>query len=106
MDRDAVEQQIQDAGATAPRVTPDRIQALLARVVYQTEHRPAGSTSTFVHAFLDGKFFLGTGHSACVSPDNYRQEIGEGIARKHAERIAEDKLWELEGYHLYARLRG
>ena len=106
MDRDQVEQQIQDAGATGLRVLPAQIEALKARVVYQTEDRPAGSTSTFVHAFLDGKFFLGTGHSACVVEENYRQHIGEGIARKHAERIAEDKLWELEGYHLYARLHG
>lgn len=101
----SLEESIQQAKATAPRVTPAEIAALMERVHYQVELRPAGSTSTFVHAFLDGRFYLGTGHSACVSPENYRQEIGTDIASRHARRIAEDKLWELEGYRLYAPTR-
>ena len=34
--------------------------------------------------------------SACVSPENYDQELGESICR---DRII-NKLWELEGYRL------
>ncbi len=44
--------------ALAPRVTKAQIDALMERVTYTVEQRPGGTTSTFVHAFLDGKFFL------------------------------------------------
>lgn len=98
-DEASIERSILDKGLTADRVTPERISQLMAQVVFKTAE-PVG-TSTFVHAFLNDKFFLGTGHSACVSKANFNAEIGERIARNNAERIARDKLWELEGYALY-----
>lgn len=99
-----VEAMIVASGATAPRVTPEQIAALIGRVTFVPEHRPGGSTSTFVHAFLDGKFFLTTGHSACVDPANYREAIGLEIATNNARATATQKLWELEGYRLYRQL--
>lgn len=83
------------------RITPEQIDALMARVVFIPEHRPGGTTSTFVHGFLDGKFFLASGHSGCVDPANYREELGLKYARQRAETACRDKLWELEGYGLY-----
>ncbi|WP_199097292.1 Gp49 family protein [Dyella sp. ASV21] len=83
------------------RVTLDDINALKARVIYSVENRPLGTTSTFVHAYLDGTFYLATGHSACVDPANYDQAKGEQFARKDAEQKVTNKLWELEGYALY-----
>ena len=104
MEDQKIEHEIQEKGLTAPRVTSQQIDVLMNEVTYVTV-QPAGSTSTFVHAYLDGKFFLGSGHSACVSPENFNAELGERIARGKAETLARDKLWELEGYLLYNQNR-
>ena len=99
----SVEQEIQAKGLNAPRITPEHINDLMERVIFNTVV-PEGTTSTFAHAYLDGKFHLATGHSACVSPENFDAEIGQKIALNKAEAMAKDKLWELEGYRLYACL--
>lgn len=99
-----IEQEIQAKGLTAPRITPAGIAALMARVEFVT-HTPGGTTSTFVHAYLDGKFYLASGHSACVSVANFNAEIGYRIAHGKVLVAAQDKLWELEGYYLYAALK-
>lgn len=103
-DEAQTEAEIQAKGLNAPRVTPERIAGLMARVTFACEVAP-GTTSTFVHAFLEGSFFLATGHSACVSPENFDPDVGMKIARANAERAARDKLWELEGYALYRATR-
>lgn len=95
-----IEEMIQIKGLTAPRVRPETIERLKARVEFR-QVVPEGTTSTFIHAFLDGRFFLGSGHSACVSPENFDPAIGHSIAMTKARQAAEDKLWELEGYRLY-----
>jgi hypothetical protein len=105
MEPKSLEEQIQAKGLTAPRITPAQIDALMARVVYITVSQPGGTTSTFVHAFLDQKFFLATGHSACVSPSNFDAAIGEQVAMGNAKAAAKSRLWELEGYRLYASLQ-
>jgi len=100
------EQAILVAGLTAPRVTPAQINALMDKVIY-VSNIPEGTTSTFVHAYLPaktGRFWLATGHSACVSPDNFNPGIGHGIAMRKAQDAAKDKLWELEGYALFKEL--
>ena len=104
MDDQTVEKEIQAKGLTAPRITPGDIQALMDRVHY-IHYIPQGTTSTFVHAYLDGKFFLASGHSACVSPENFNAEIGYSIALGKAVDAAKDKLWELEGYRLYHQIK-
>lgn len=101
-----IESEIQAKGLTAPRVTLSRINRLLDRVTYSVELRPLGSTSTLVHAFLDDDFYLATGHSACVSAENFDAELGERIATANARQAAERKLWELEGYALHRVIRG
>jgi len=105
MEPQSLEAKIQAAGLTAPRIDPDDIDTMMERVVYYTVSQPGGTTSTFVHAFLDDKFFLASGHSACVSASNFNAEIGEEIAMRNAKAAAKSKLWELEGYRLYASLR-
>lgn len=103
MNDQTIEQEIQAKGLTAPRITPGHINDLMERVIFNIVI-PEGTTSTFAHAYLDGKFHLATGHSACVSPENFNAEIGQKIALNKAEAMAKDKLWELEGYRLYACL--
>ena len=103
MNKAVTEQELQEK-AVAPRVTKDHIDAMMQRVQYVTVQQPGDTTSTFVHAFLDGKFFLASGFSACVDKDNFDAGIGERLARSNAEKHAQNKLWELEGYNLYTAL--
>lgn len=101
----AVEQEIQEKGLTAPRITVDHIFALMNRVTFRFEQQ-AGTTSTFCHAYLDDAFYLATGHSACVSLENFDRDLGQSIAERNARELASKRLWELEGYRLYAQLNG
>lgn len=87
-----------------PRITKERIDALMATVTYRY-WVIAGTTTTICAAMLDGKFNLARGFSACVDERLYNQEVGEELARKDAESQARNKLWELEGYALYRRLK-
>jgi hypothetical protein len=109
MDDNKIESAIQEARAyVAPRISPEQVNALLSRVDYVTTV-PEGTTSTFTHAYLvskDGKkhFHLATGHSACVSPENFNAQIGADIAISKARQAAKDKLWELLGFNLFMEL--
>jgi len=94
-----------DAPGTAPAVTPQHIAELMERVEWRFDN-PAGTTATFAHAFLDGSYYLASGFSACVSPANFDADKGIQYARQQAEPKVADKLWELEGYLLRARLSG
>lgn len=96
------------AAMTAPRVSRDDVKAYLARVEYVTVV-PEGTTSTFTHSYLRSKdgtkrFSLATGHSACVSPENFNAQIGLDISRSKCEKATEDKLWELLGFELFQNL--
>ncbi|MBU3846026.1 MAG: hypothetical protein H9855_03420 [Candidatus Acinetobacter avistercoris] len=95
-----MEQEIQDKGLEAPRVTLDQIKEMMKRVQYVFE-QPEGTTSTFAHAFLNGDFYLATGHTACVSKENFDVSLGIKYAQEEVAQKAQDKLWELEGYSLY-----
>jgi hypothetical protein len=44
--------------------------------------------------------FTVDGKSACVSKENFNQEIGNNISRQNAR----EKIWELEGYLLKQKL--
>ena len=94
-----IEDMIQEKKLTAPRITTERIQALCDRVSHTFEVQ---GTATFCHAFLDGKFYLASGFSACVSPENFDLGIGRKIAFENMSTLARNKLWELEGYILYS----
>jgi hypothetical protein len=96
----SMEQEIVDLGLTAPRITLEHIMAMLDRVEIHIGNPPS-TTSTFAHAFLDGKFLLATGHTACVDPSNFNAELGAKYATERAFELAKDKLYELEGYRLY-----
>lgn len=120
-----IEQQIQEKGKTAPRVTPDHIQSIIASEVYFTasnglvganyevEKRnldPINETQeldnfnqlellTFCVLVLANGFTV-TGESACASPENFDADIGRKIARENAV----NKIWMLEGYLLKQKL--
>ena len=75
----------------APRVTPNDIESIIADAQF---HKLTDVLTVCVLTLRNG--FTVTGESACASPENYNQEIGEGIALTNAK----DKLWMLEGYLL------
>ncbi len=124
---DAIEQEIQAKGKTAPRVTPAALLAVIASEHYFTAAE--GVTGADVakvamaangqianHIFDDCQEtalhllticvlvlkngFTVTGESACASPENFDAEIGRQIARQNAEQ----KIWPLEGYLLKEKL--
>lgn len=114
MNDPAIEQEIQDKGLTAPRVTPADIEANIADEVYFTAfqgaqangHQPKTDASgtalcllTFCVLVLRNGFTV-TGESACASPENFDAEIGRKIARQNAVQ----KIWPLMGYELRSQL--
>lgn len=115
-----IEQEIQAKGKTAPRVTPDHVQGVIASEHYfsaasgaRWEHVESSSEYhvkvpdmpealellTFCVMVLKNGFTV-TGESACASPENFDAEIGRKIARENAV----NKIWLLEGYLLKQQL--
>lgn len=118
MSEKQVEQMIQDKGKTAPRVTPDAVEANIHSVHYFNAAEAAGlfeehsrmtveeaqeyqplELLTFCVIILSNGFTV-TGESACASPDNFDPEIGRKIAYDNARA----KIWPLMGYHLKQQL--
>lgn len=93
---------MEDASPT--RIAPEQINALLESCDV-ISGQPEGTTSTFVHVYLPGGFYLVTGFSACVSPENFNAELGLELAIKDALKKAESELWKLEGYRLFCDLQ-
>lgn len=102
MDND-IEQEIQDKGLDAPRVTPGQIDHLMAGVRYHC-HVVPGTTTTVCTAIAGNGFTLATAISACASPENFDTELGARIAQQNAYHQAREALWTLEGYHLKKQL--
>ena len=92
----SIEQQIQDKGLTAPRITAPDINASIASEQYFVF---PGTTLTVCCLTLQNGFHV-TGESACASPANFDEEIGRQIARDNAKQ----KIWSLEGYRLKSEL--
>ena len=91
-----IEKEIQAKGLTAPRLTPDLIDAA---IVGEDYHVFPGTMLTVCCLTLKNGFTV-TGESACASPENFNAEIGQMIARGNAR----DKIWALEGYLLKEKL--
>lgn len=99
----AVEAQIQAKGlTTGPRVTPEQVDAWMERVAIMCAQIP-GTTTMVAHALLDGTFYLGTTFSACVSPENFDENLGMDIASRKCIDMVREKAWELLGYELYSQ---
>lgn len=96
MSEETIEKAIQEKGLNAPRLTPDLINAVIAKEDF---HVFEGSQLTVCCLTLQNGFTV-TGESACVSPENFDAEIGRTIARNNAR----DKIWALEGYLLKSKL--
>ena len=116
MNDQEIETEIQAKGLTAPRVTPQDIEANIASEHYFTAadgyrsapcFDPNGQPAdclpppaplellTFCVLVLRTGFTV-TGESACASPENFNAEIGRRIARENAV----NKVWPLLGFRL------
>lgn len=121
MNDQAIEQEIQAKGLTAPRITPADIEANIASEHYFVASDALQSENTVHHVAKDlGGWTLGgtqlltfcvlqlrngftvTGESACASPENFDAEVGRKIARTNAI----NKVWPLMGYELRSKLAG
>ena len=122
MNDQTIEQEIQAKGLTAPRVTPQDIEANIVSEHYFTARdgrRGAIADGTYVGrerpqfgeadlAALDLLTFCvlvlrnGFTVTACASPENFNAELGRKIARQNAVQ----KIWPLMGYALKERLAG
>lgn len=105
-----IEKEIQAKGLTAPRVTPQRIQDVIASEHYFTaaqgerfavdpvspipKDSPLHLLTFCVLVLKNG--FTATGESACASPENFDAELWRKVARENAI----SKVWALEGYLL------
>ena len=96
MSEQSIEQEIQEKGLTAPRLTPDLIDSKIKTVSFHV----FGATCLTVCCITLENGFTVTGESACASPENFNKEIGEKIARENAR----NKIWMLEGYLLKENL--
>ncbi len=96
MDEREIEQEIQAKGLTAPRISPDELDA---KIVGEQYHVFPGTTLTVCCLLLENGYVV-TGESAAASPENFDRVIGMKIARAEAR----DKIWQLEGYLLRERL--
>jgi len=96
MSEQEIEKEIQDKGLTAPRVTPERVDEVIAGEDY---HIFPGSQLIVCCLTLENGFAV-TGESACASPENFNAELGRKIARNNAR----DKIWAFEGYALKQKL--
>ena len=86
------------------KVTKGQIDDLLSQVVVQTKTFDTPTPHVLATAWLD-TFQLGTAISKAVDPNNFNEELGIEYSTKDVLKLAENKLWELEGYHLYKTLK-
>jgi len=89
----STEQMIQDKGLTAPRLRPEDI--VDAKIIGSTFTKlPSGKCMICEITLANG--FTVRGEAACVSPENFDEEIGRKVSLENAV----DKIWPLEGYLL------
>lgn len=92
INEEKLELEIVAKGLTAPRLTPERIDAVIKKAEY---HVFSDSCLTVCCLTLLNGYTV-TGESACASPENFDAEIGQKIAFD----MARNKVWGLEGYLL------
>ena len=96
MSEQSIEKEIQEKNLTAPRLTPESIDA----AIKDEDYHVFDKTCLTVCCLTLRNGFTVTGESACASPENFNTELGRKIARDNAR----NKIWMLEGYLLKEKL--
>ena len=111
---ETIEQEIVRKDLTAPRVTPDDVEAAIASEHYFTatealvgqtrgpewQATPKELDLLTICVLVLHNGFTVTGESACASPENFDAEVGRKIARQKAV----EKVWPLLGFRLRDQL--
>ena len=100
-------QDFENSGAVFPKVTPERIEELMAKVRY-IPSLVEGTTTTLVVSVLpigEAEFTLATTTMACVDKRNFNAEKGVKYCTEKCEKETRNKLWELEGYALASSIQ-
>jgi hypothetical protein len=92
----SIEAEIKTKGLTAPRLTPENIDAAISSEDYYV----FPNTTVTVCALHLRNGFVVIGHSASASAANFDPAIGKRVARERAR----NEIWALEGYLLRERL--
>lgn len=113
VDNKEIEQEIQNKGLTAPRVTLAGIESIIAIERYSVGPLGVAVLGPAYREDLEDSLYCLTlcvlvlkngftviGQSACASPENFDDVLGRKIARQNAI----DKIWVLEGYLLKQQL--
>ena len=95
-DEEKIEDEIQQKGLNAPRLSP----ALIDSVIVGEDYYVFPGTTLTVCALKLRNGFIVTGESAAARPQNFDAALGRKIARDNAR----NKIWALEGYLLRERL--
>ena len=100
MNDQAIEQEIQDKGLTAPRVTLDDLNSNIVSVEIIKHTAPSGQVLRWAVLTTRNGFAVTGRPSASVSPQNDDKAIGEQVAIDNAK----SELWPLMGYELKSKL--
>ena len=95
-DEQALEDEIVEKGLTAPRITP----AMIDNAIRSEEYHVFDMTQLTICVLTLQNGYTVTGESACASPENFDEAIGQSIARGNAR----DKIWGLMGFALMEQL--
>lgn len=99
-DDSAIEQQIKELGATAPRITPEDLAANIVHVEFVKHVSHGGQVLRWAVLTTKSGYAVVGNPSVSVSPENDRQVIGESVALENSKNA----LWPLMGYELKQRL--
>lgn len=91
-----IEQQLQDKGLNAPRLSPELIDSVIESESYVV--LPSGKSMICELMLRNG--YSVRGEASVVSKDNFDENIGRQISRANAR----EKIWQLEGYLLQQKL--
>lgn len=92
----SIETDIQSRGLVAPRITPERIDAVIVDATYT--RLPSGKCMVCELTLVNG--FTVRGEASVVSSENFDEKIGKKISHDDAR----NKVWMLEGYLLQEAL--
>ena len=92
MDENELEEELNKKGLNAPRLCPADIDNVIVSKTFT--NLPSGKCMICEITLKNG--FTVRGESACVSPANFNQEIGEKISFEDAR----SKIWGFEAYLL------
>ncbi len=101
LSNEELETLITDKGLTAPRITPEDLEDAIDPIAAIQYYQFPGTTVTVCCVPMRNGFTV-VGESACASPENFDQEVGQKMALNDAM----SKMWPLLGYALRDKLQG